>query len=101
VLAAGAEVDVEMCLVTVRRDQIEALLPDLVNVIAIPQVVLMGNRANRTGHLMAVLGRLRTVLALAAEIRRLKGIAAGIVYLCHVHCAKHSGSGQGNEHHIS
>ena len=53
----------EMCLVTVRRDQIEAVLPDLVKAIAIPQVVLMGNHANRTGHLLAVLGRSRTVVA--------------------------------------
>jgi 2-dehydropantoate 2-reductase len=53
----------DMCLVTVRRDQIEAVLPDLVNSSAIPQVVLMGNHANRTGHLRAVLGRSRTVVA--------------------------------------
>ena len=55
----------DMCLVTVRspRDQIEAVLPDLVKATAIPQVVLLGNHANRTDHLRAVLGRSRTVVA--------------------------------------
>ncbi len=53
----------DLCLVTVRRDQIEPLLPDLVKAIAIPQIVLMGNHANRTGHLRAVLGPSRTVVA--------------------------------------
>jgi ketopantoate reductase len=53
----------DMCLVTVRRDQIEPVLPDLVGAIAIPQVVLLGNHANRTDHLLRVLGRSRTVLA--------------------------------------
>ena len=53
----------DMCLVTVRRDQIEAVLPDLVKASAIPQLVLMGNHANRTDHLRAVLGRSRTVVA--------------------------------------
>jgi 2-dehydropantoate 2-reductase len=53
----------DMCLVTVRRDQIETILPDLVKAIAIPQVVLLGNHANRTEHLLTVLGRPRTVIA--------------------------------------
>ncbi len=53
----------DICLVTVRRDQIETILPDLVKATAITQVVLLGNHANHTGHLLAVLGRPRTVLA--------------------------------------
>jgi len=53
----------DMCLVTVRRDQIEPVLPDLLAAIAIPQVVLLGNHANHTDRLLAVLGRSRTVLA--------------------------------------
>jgi 2-dehydropantoate 2-reductase len=53
----------DMCLVTVRRDQIETLLPELVKAIAIKQVVLLGNHANRTEHLLTVLGRPRTVIA--------------------------------------
>jgi ketopantoate reductase len=53
----------DMCLVTVRRDQVEPILPDLVGAIQIPQVVLLGNHANRTDHLFTVLGRSRTVLA--------------------------------------
>jgi ketopantoate reductase len=53
----------DMCLVTVHRDQIEAVLPDLAEAIAIPQLVLLGNHANHTDHLLTVLGRSRTVLA--------------------------------------
>jgi ketopantoate reductase len=53
----------DMCLVTVRRDQMDLILPDLVGAIAIPQVVLLGNHANRTDHLLTILGRSRTVLA--------------------------------------
>jgi ketopantoate reductase len=53
----------DVCLVTVRRDQIEAVLPDLVKATAIPQVVLMANHANRTDHLRTVLGVSRTVVA--------------------------------------
>ena len=44
----------DMCLVTVRRDQMDLILPDLVGAIAIPQVVLLGNHANRTDHLLTI-----------------------------------------------
>jgi 2-dehydropantoate 2-reductase len=53
----------DMCLVTVRREQMETVLADLVAASAIPQIILLGNHANRTDHLLSVLGRSRTVLA--------------------------------------
>jgi 2-dehydropantoate 2-reductase len=53
----------DMCLVTVRREQMETVLPDLLKASAIAQIVLLGNHANRTDHLLTVLGRSRTVLA--------------------------------------
>jgi ketopantoate reductase len=53
----------DMCLVTVRREQIEAILPDLVQAIAIPRMVLLMNHANGSGNLLTALGRSRAVLA--------------------------------------
>lgn len=53
----------DMCLVTVRREQVEAVLVDLVEASAIPQVILLGNHANHTDHLLTILGRSRTVFA--------------------------------------
>jgi ketopantoate reductase len=53
----------DMCLVTVRREQIETVLPDLVQAIAIPRIVFLGNHADGSDNLRAVLGRSRTVLA--------------------------------------
>jgi ketopantoate reductase len=53
----------DMCLVTVRREQIETVLPDLVQAIAIPRIVFLGNHANDSDNLLTVLGRSRTVLA--------------------------------------
>ena len=53
----------DMCLVTVRREQIETVLPDLVQAIAIPRIVFLVNHANGSGNLRTALGRSRTVLA--------------------------------------
>jgi ketopantoate reductase len=53
----------DMCLVTVRREQIETILPDLVQAIAIPRIVLLVNHANGSGNLLSALGRSRAVLA--------------------------------------
>ena len=53
----------DMCLVTVRREQIETILPDLVQAIAIPRMVLLVNHANGSGNLLTALGRSRAVLA--------------------------------------
>jgi 2-dehydropantoate 2-reductase len=53
----------DMCLVTVRREQIETVLPDLVKAIAIPRIVFLVNHANGSNNLLTALGRSRTVLA--------------------------------------
>jgi ketopantoate reductase len=53
----------DMCLVTVRREQIEAVLPDLLQATAIPRIVFLVNHANGSDHLLRLLGRSRMVLA--------------------------------------
>jgi ketopantoate reductase len=53
----------DICLVTVRREQIKTVLPDLAAAIAIPRVVFLGNHAYCSDNLLAVLGRSRAVLA--------------------------------------
>jgi 2-dehydropantoate 2-reductase len=52
----------EMCLVTVRREQIEAVLPELVHATAIPRVVFLVNHANGSSGMRTQLGS-RLVLA--------------------------------------
>ena len=58
-----ADYATDLCLVTVRREQIESVLADLVQAPAIPQFVFLGNYANVTGKLLTTLGRSRTVFA--------------------------------------
>jgi 2-dehydropantoate 2-reductase len=53
----------DVCLVTVRREQIETVLPVLAEAISIPRVVFLANNAYRSDHLQGVLGRFRAVLA--------------------------------------
>lgn len=53
----------DICLVTVRREQIEAVLPDLSQATAIPRIVFLVNHANGSDHLLTLLGRSRMVLA--------------------------------------
>jgi len=53
----------DVCLVTVRREQIETVLPGLAAAIAIPRVVFLGNYAYCTDSLLAIPGRSRAVLA--------------------------------------
>jgi 2-dehydropantoate 2-reductase len=53
----------DVCLVTVRREQIETVLPILAEAISIPRVVFLANNEYGSGNLQAVLGRSRTVLA--------------------------------------
>jgi 2-dehydropantoate 2-reductase len=60
-LPPGFEVDV--CLVTVRREQIETALADLIQAPGIPRIVFLVNHANGSDHLTKLLGRSRTVLA--------------------------------------
>jgi hypothetical protein len=60
-LPAGLAAD--MCLVTVRREQIESVLPDLAQATAIPRIVFLVNHAHGSQELLTVLGRSRVVLA--------------------------------------
>jgi len=53
----------DICLVTVRREQIESILPSLAEASAIPRVVFLGNYGYCSDDLLAALGRSRTVLA--------------------------------------
>ena len=53
----------DICLVTVRREQIKTIVPGLAEAIAIPRVVFLGNYAYSSDNLLAILGRSRTVLA--------------------------------------
>jgi NAD(P)-dependent dehydrogenase (short-subunit alcohol dehydrogenase family) len=57
------DIPAELCLVTVRREQIETVLPDLVQAIAIPRIAFLVNHANGSADLSPLLGRSRTVLA--------------------------------------
>jgi 2-dehydropantoate 2-reductase len=52
----------DICLVTVRREQIETVIPGLAEAVAIPRVVFLGNHAYFSSKLLA-LGCSRTVLA--------------------------------------
>jgi ketopantoate reductase len=60
----------DMCLVTVRREQIENVLPDLVQAIAIPRIVSLVNHANGSGNLLTALGQSRTHRRRGARTRR-------------------------------
>jgi 2-dehydropantoate 2-reductase len=53
----------DVCLVAVRREQIEAVLPTLVAATQIPRIVFLVNHANGSDGLRESLGRSRTVLA--------------------------------------
>jgi hypothetical protein len=53
----------DICLVAVRREQLETVLPDLAEAIRILRVVVLGNHAHRLDNLRAVLGCSRVVLA--------------------------------------
>jgi 2-dehydropantoate 2-reductase len=53
----------DVCLVTVRREQIEDALPALVAATLIPRIVFLVNHANGSDDLRKSLGRSRTVLA--------------------------------------
>jgi 2-dehydropantoate 2-reductase len=53
----------DICLVTIRHEQIETVLPALAEASLIPCVVFLANTAYRSDNLSAVLGSSRTVLA--------------------------------------
>jgi 2-dehydropantoate 2-reductase len=53
----------DVCLITVRREQIETVLPDLAAATTIPRVVFLMNHANGSDNLLTFAGASRTVLA--------------------------------------
>jgi 2-dehydropantoate 2-reductase len=53
----------DICLVTVRREQIESVLPELAQATAIQRIVFLVNHAHGSQELLTVLGRSRVVLA--------------------------------------
>jgi 2-dehydropantoate 2-reductase len=53
----------DMCFVTVRREQIESVLPDLAGATSIPRVVFLMNHANGSDNLLTFFGPSRIVLA--------------------------------------
>ena len=55
--------DADICLVTVRREQLDTAVADLLHAPAIQRIVLLVNHANGSAHLRKLLGPSRTVLA--------------------------------------
>jgi len=55
--------DADMCLVTVRREQLETAVADIVHAPAIRRIVILVNHANGSNHLRKLLGQSRTVIA--------------------------------------
>ncbi len=76
-----ADFAADMCLVTVRREQIESVLPDLARATAIPRMVFLGNYANVSGRLLTLIGRPRTVLAFPGVAGYRDG---GIIQYCQI-----------------
>lgn len=57
------DISADLCLVTVRREQIEAVLHPLAAASGIPRIVFLVNHANGSDALVRLLGRSRVVLA--------------------------------------
>jgi len=58
-----ADLAADICLVTIRREQLESVLPELAQATAIPRIVFLVNHAHGSQELLTVLGRSRVVLA--------------------------------------
>jgi 2-dehydropantoate 2-reductase len=59
----STDIHADLCLVTVRREQLAAVLPDLAAATRITRFVFMVNHANGSEFLFSALGRTRVVLA--------------------------------------
>lgn len=59
----ASDCSADLCLITVRREQIQAVLPDLVRATGIGRFVFLVNHANGSENLFRLLGRSRVVLA--------------------------------------
>lgn len=71
----GSYARADLCLVTVRREQITAVLPALAAVSALARIVFMVNHANGSEAVFSALGRARVVLAFPGAAG---GIGAGV-----------------------
>ena len=71
-----ARVAADVCLVTVRREQLDAVLPDLRRAVSIGQAVVLVNHANGSHDLLAAVGSERLVLGFPGYAG---GLADGIV----------------------
>jgi len=73
------ELVADMCLVTVRREQIEAVLPILAQASSIPRIVFLVNHANGSAGLRARLGPSRTVIAFPGIAGHQDGAVIGYI----------------------
>jgi 2-dehydropantoate 2-reductase len=82
----------DVCLVTVRREQIEAVLPALAEAISVPRVVFLTNIAYRSENLIKVLGPSRTVLAFPGIAGYCEGAMIRYVDIAQQHTVVDSGA---------
>ena len=75
------ELRADLCVVTIRREQISEVLPDLVAAIAVRRIVVMVNHANGSANLIEALGRARVVLAFPGAAG---SVEAGVVQFVEV-----------------
>ncbi len=71
----GPDMRADLCLVTVRREQLDTVLPALAAASALARIVFMVNHANGSEALIGALGRARVVLAFPGAAG---GIEAGV-----------------------
>ncbi len=76
-----SDMHADLCLITVRREQLAAVLPDLIAATRITRFVFMVNHANGSEFLCGALGRTRVVLAFPGAAG---GIEDGIDYYVEV-----------------
>jgi 2-dehydropantoate 2-reductase len=67
------EMHADLCLVAVRREQINEVLPDLMTASAISRIVFMVNHANGSEQMFKALGRARVVLAFPGAAGSVEG----------------------------
>src|SRR5580704_7063037 len=68
-----SEMHADLCLVTIRREQINEVLPDLVTASAIGRIVFMVNHANGSEQMFNALGRARVVQAFPGAAGSVEG----------------------------
>ncbi len=74
----SSDAHADLCLVTVRREQLPTVLPDLTGAAGITCFIFMVNHANGSAFLISALGRTRVVLAFPGA-RRVESRTASII----------------------